>query len=95
MQIRWTAPAAAALESVIDFVARENQQAAFEVAQRIRIAVAQLSEHPKLGRVGRVRGTYELVIFGIPYVVPYRIKGPEVQMLNIYHTSRRWPETFG
>lgn len=95
MRIRWTAPAAAALESVIDYIARENPQAVLEVAQRIRVAVSQLSTHPKLGREGRVRGTYELVIVGIPYVVPYRIKGEEIQILSLYHTSRRWPETFG
>lgn len=95
MHIRWTSPAAAALESVIDFIARENPQAAFEVGLRIRFAISQLSEHPKLGRPGRVRGTNELVILGIPHIVPYRIKGPEVQMLSLYHTSRKWPDAFG
>lgn len=95
MHIRWTAPAAGALESVIDYLARENPRAALEVAQRIGVAVSQLSTHPKLGREGRVRGTYELVIVGIPNIVPYRIKGEEIQILSLYHTSRKWPETFG
>jgi toxin ParE1/3/4 len=47
-----------------------------------------------MGRDGRVRGTYELVIHGIPYIVPYRIKGKEVQVLSVYHMSRKWPESF-
>jgi toxin ParE1/3/4 len=80
MHIRWTLPAARALENVIDYIAKENPQAAFQVAQRIRIAVRQLAEHPKLGRAGRVRGTYELVIHGIPYIVPYRIRRNEIQV---------------
>ena len=95
MHIRWTAPAAAALEGITDFVARENPRAAFEIVQRIRFAVDQLAEHPRLGRAGRVRGTYELVVLGIPYIVPYRIKGQEVHILSVYHSSRKWPESFG
>ncbi|MCZ6655806.1 MAG: type II toxin-antitoxin system RelE/ParE family toxin [Gammaproteobacteria bacterium] len=94
MRIRWTEPAATALGKIQDYIASENPRAAFEVAQRIRIAVSQLQEHPRVGRPGRVRGTYELVIHDLPYVVPYRIKNEEVQILSVYHTSRKWPETF-
>ncbi len=94
MRIRWTEPAATALGKIQDYIASENPRAAFEVAQRIRIAVSQLQEHPRVGRPGRVRGTYELVIHDLPYIVPYRIKNEEVQILSVYHTSRKWPETF-
>ena len=31
---------------------------------------------------------------GIPYIVPYRLRGKEVQVLSVYHTSRKWPESF-
>ena len=94
MRVRWTEPAARALNSIQDYIARGDQRAAFEVAQRLRVAVSQLEEHPKIGRTGRVRGTYELVIHGLPYIVPYRIKKKEVQILTVYHTSRKWPEAF-
>jgi len=95
VQIRWTEPAARALESIQDYIAKDNPRAAFEIAQRIRIVVGQLEEQPKMGRRGRVRGTYELVIDGVPYVVPYRIKNTEIQILSVYHTSRKWPSAFG
>ena len=94
MRVRWTEPAARALNSIQDHIAKENPRAAFEVAQRVRVAVSQLEEHPKIGRTGRVRGMYELVIHGLPYIVPYRIKKKEVQILTVYHTSRKWPEAF-
>ena len=94
MRVRWTKPAARALESIQDYIARSNPPAAFEVAQQIRVAVSQLEEHPRIGRTGRVEGTYELVIHGIPYIVPYRIKKKEIQILSVYHASRKWPETF-
>jgi len=94
VRIRWTEPAAAALARIQDYIANENSRAAFEVVRRIRIAVSQLAVHPKIGRPGRVRGTYELVINNLPYIVAYRIKKDEVQILSVYHTSRKWPEVF-
>ncbi len=94
MNIRWTGPAAVALKSITDHIARDNPPAAYRVAQRIKVAVAQLAEHPRLGRVGRVRDTYELIIPGMPYIVAYRVGKLEVQILSVYHTSRKWPEAF-
>lgn len=94
MRIRWTEPAAAALGRIQDYIANENPRAAFNVVQRIRIAVSQLEVHPKVGRAGRVRGIHELVIHDLPYVVPYRVKKDEVWILSVYHTSRKWPEAF-
>ena len=94
MRIRWTRPAADALSAIQEYIARENPRAAFEVVQHIRVAVDQLRDHPQIGRPGRVRGTYELVIHRMPYVVPYRIKSDEVQVLSVFHTSRKWLESF-
>ena len=94
MRVRWTEPAATALSRIQDYIANDNSKAAFEVVQRIRIAVNLLEEQPKIGRTGRVRGTYELVVHDLPYIVPYRIKNEEIQILNVYHTSRKWPEEF-
>ena len=94
MRVRWTEPAAVALESIQDHIAKESPRAAWEISQRIKLAVRQLEDHPKLGRAGRVRGTYELVIHGLTYIVPYRIKKDAVQILSVYHTSRKWPEGF-
>ncbi len=94
MRITWNETAAKALESIQDYIARDNRRAAFEVAQRIRHAVNQLEDHPKLGRSGRVRGTLELVIPAVPYIVPYRIKSKEIQILSVFHAARKWPEEF-
>jgi len=94
MEIKWTEPAALALENIQDYIARDNPSAAFEVSKKIHYATEQLRDHARLGRVGRVRGTYELVISDLPFIVPYRIKNKEIQILSVYHTSRKWPEVF-
>jgi len=94
VKIIWTEPAASALESIQDYIARENPRAAWEVAQKIKDAVTLLLDHSKLGRPGRVRGTYALVVVGLPYIVPYRVKGGQIEILSVYHSSRKWPEEF-
>jgi toxin ParE1/3/4 len=51
-----------------------------------------LSENPKLGNAGRVPGTRELVIAKTTYIVPYRLRGSTIEIVRLYHSSRRWPE---
>jgi len=94
VRIIWTEPAARALEHIQDYIARDNPRAAWEVAQQILHSVNQLADHPKMGRAGRVRGTLELVIPGLPYIVPYRVKGSAAQILSVFHAARKWPEEF-
>lgn len=94
MKVVWTDPAARALELIQDFIARDNPKAAWEVAQIIRLAVTRLEMHPLSGRQGRVCETYELVIAGLPYILPYRIHEGEIQILNVYHAARKWPDQF-
>lgn len=94
MKVIWTEPASHALEAIQDVIARENPRAAWEATQKIRATVTLLSDHPRLGRKGRVRGTYELVIVGLPYIVPYRVLGKQIHILSVFHTSRKWPDAF-
>ncbi len=94
MKIVWTEPAAKALEIIQDFIAPDNPRAAWEVAQAIRQAVVRLKVHPQSGRHGRIDDTYELVIAGLPYILPYRIHQGEIQILNVYHAARKWPDQF-
>jgi toxin ParE1/3/4 len=44
-----------------------------------------------MGRPGRIEGTRELVITGTPFIVTYRIRRNDLQILAVMHTSRKWP----
>lgn len=57
---------------------------------RIVSAVDRLSDLPAVGRVGRIKGTRELVLADIPYIVPYRVT-QTIEILTVLHTSQRWP----
>jgi hypothetical protein len=39
-----------------------------------------------------VPGTRELIVTKTRYVVPYRVRGETVEILRVFHTSRRLPD---
>jgi toxin ParE1/3/4 len=94
LRVKWIKRALLDLEEVEAYIARDNPAAAAEVALNIARAVSLLQEQPGLGRAGRVPGTRELVIPDSPFIVPYRVKDNIVQVLRVYHASRRWPGGF-
>ena len=94
MRVRWLRRALKALTSAHDLIAKDNPEAARRFFQHALASVEQLVHHPERGRAGRVPGTRELVLLNYPYVIPYRVKGGELQILHVFHTARAWPQTF-
>ena len=91
MRIRWLRAALRNLDEEASYIATDDPVAAGRVVERVLGAVALLAEHPAIGRPGRLPGTRELVVPGTRYLVPYRVEGAEVQILRVFHTSRRPP----
>ena len=52
-----------------------------------------LPDHPEGGRLGRLQGTRELVIDGIPFIVIYRKVESlnQVEILPVLHDAQQWP----
>ena len=92
MRVKWLRKALLNLDEEASFVAADDAVAARLVVERVLEAVGQLTEHPGLGRPGRVPGTRELVLSKTRYLVPYRVHGDTVEVLRVFHTSRRLPE---
>ncbi len=91
MQVKWLRHALLNLEQEAAYIAQDDAAAASLVVQRVMDAVAMLAEQPGLGRPGRVPGTRELVVARTRYLVPYRVRGSTVEVLRVFHTSRRLP----
>lgn len=90
---RWTHEALTNLWQIRLYIAEDNPQAAKEVFNRIMDLVeAQVAEYPQVGRAGRIHGTRELVISGLPYIAVYRVRSNQVEILNVIHTSQQWPD---
>jgi toxin ParE1/3/4 len=80
------------LDAEASFIAQDDPAAAKLVVERVLSAVVMLAAQPGLGRPGHVPHTRELVVTHMRYIVPYRIKGDTVEVLRVFHTSRRLPE---
>lgn len=91
--VRWTHAALGNLDSLAEWIARDDPAAAASQVMQVFAAVDHLARHPALGRAGRVPGTRELVVSGTPYIVPYRVCDGAVEILRVFHAARRWPES--
>ena len=91
MRLRWTKHAERDLDEIASFIGQESPAAARVVLELIDHVEATLPGRPAIGRPGRVLGTRELVIGRLPYIVPYRVREKDIEILRVLHTSRRWP----
>lgn len=94
MRIRWTRKALGNLETAVKYIAADSPGNAGDVAQKILDSIQLLNGQPGRGRPGRVADTRELVIPGLPFIVPYAEYGGEIVILRIVHTSMKWPDYF-
>ena len=94
MRIVWQDRAESDLDGIAEHIMETDPSAALRVVSAIRDAARMLAEHPGIGRTGRVEGTRELVIPGLPYILPYQVEDRVIRILAVMHTSRKWPEAF-
>jgi len=92
MRVRWLRKALANLEAEAEYIAQDNPKAAANMVGAVATAVERLARHPSLGRSGRVHGTRELIIPQAPYILPYRVRGNHIEILRVFHASRKWPQ---
>jgi toxin ParE1/3/4 len=92
VKLRWSRRAIRRLASIHDYIAKDSPAAASRVAAVIVQSALRLQKFPHVGRRGRIEGTRELVIPGLPYIIPYRVVDDVIQIASVIHTSRKWPE---
>lgn len=94
MQVKWLRRTLHNLEEEAAHIARDNPQAAAALVSQADESTRLLSRRPDMGRPGRVPGTRELVLPHFPYIIPYRVREQRVEILRMFHASRKWPQGF-
>ena len=94
MHIKWLRKALQNLDQEAEYIPLENPQAAKLIVKKITQTVNALKENPALGKAGRIVGTRELIIANTPYLIPYRIKNNSIEILRVFHCSRKPPKTW-
>lgn len=88
MKLRWSRRALLDLQRLASRIeAHDKPLAAQAFVDAIRDKVGRLEEFPLLGRQGRLQDTRELIVHR-NYFVSYRLRGAEVQLLQIWHVAR-------
>jgi addiction module RelE/StbE family toxin len=87
----WSPRAIRHLLALRAYIARDNPDAAADVALTLLAAVERLAELPNLGRPGRLPGARELVVPGTPYVIPYRVESERLEIIAVFHQRQQWP----
>ena len=91
LAVRWTKIALTDLNSASEFVSSESPPAARKVVKKILDSLEQLKTFPESGKDGRFFGTRELFVSTTPYFIVYKFKGNQLEILNVLHSSRKWP----
>jgi toxin ParE1/3/4 len=87
VNVRWSRRALADLARIADHIALDKPLAASEFATAVAQKVERLREFPLLGRTGVYQDTRELVVHK-NYLVTYRVRADEVQVLQVWHVAR-------
>jgi len=91
MEVKWLRTALTNLDQEAAYIAQHNPVAAANMVKKIAYMVGLLASNPTMGRAGRVHGTRELIIDKTPYIIPYRIRHNQVEILRVFHGSRKPP----
>lgn len=91
MRIRWTEGAAGNLAQVEEYIALDNPSAAVETVLKVIDTVEILADYPALGKRGRERGTRELVVAGLPFIIIFAIHREELVIIRVLHMAMKYP----
>jgi addiction module RelE/StbE family toxin len=91
--IRWSRHALRDYRNIIEWLEERSPAAAQRVGQAISARLARLRTMPRIGRIGRVAGTRELVVLRTPYIIVYRIEndGNTIGIARVLHSAQKWP----
>jgi addiction module RelE/StbE family toxin len=91
VKLEWLCFALDDREAIFDHIEIESPRSAVMVDEKIEAASDQLVLFPEAGRSGRILGTRELVVTGLPYILAYHVANDVVRILRVLHTSQQWP----
>lgn len=90
--VKWSKPASEDFLAIIDYISDENPRTAQLLKDEVQERIAQLPDHPRLYKSGRVEGTREMVVKP-NYLVIYRETSAAILILRILHAARQWPQS--
>jgi len=89
--VEWSQSALDDLDNIKKYIAEENPHEAIHVLDEIASTTSMLGEFALSGKIGRVRGTREIVTKKVHFTIVYETSGHEVMVLRVVRQSQQWP----
>ncbi len=90
LNLLWKKQASLDLLNLVEHIAQDNPDAAEALANDIEAKAEKLRTFPEMFKLGRKRGTRELVAHK-NYIVVYRVTNSQVEVLRVKHSAQQWP----
>jgi addiction module RelE/StbE family toxin len=90
-EVTWAPRAIDDVVEITTWIRVDNPAAAEKTAERIVDLVKSLAYMP-VGRKSRMKGLYEMVVPGLPYIITYEYDPLTLHVLRVIHGARHWPE---
>jgi toxin ParE1/3/4 len=91
MRVRFTLPAQADLQSIYDYVSKDNPIAASRLVASLIEHARALADAPYEGRATDEPNARVIVVPRLRYFIFYTTGNDEIHITHIRHTSRRRP----
>jgi len=93
LEIIWSKKSQQALNIIYEYLSVEKEVLAKEIISCIINTVKiKIYNYKHIGRAGRILGTREFVLSQYPYIIIYTIKNNYLYIVNILHTSMKYPK---
>jgi toxin ParE1/3/4 len=79
------------LENIHAYISADSAEAAEAVMMKLAKSLNLITSRPELGRSVPDSKSREWSVPGLPYTIPYRVRGETVEVLRVFHTSRQRP----
>ncbi|MDC9583214.1 type II toxin-antitoxin system RelE/ParE family toxin [Xenorhabdus sp. PR6a] len=90
MRLEWKPMALEDREKIMNYIARDNPQAAIKLDDAFEAAAERAKDNPDRYKSGRLKNTQEIVVHP-HYILVYKAYGETVTILRVLHTSQQWP----
>lgn len=90
-QVQWSQLASWDLDELVEYIARDSEQNALRVGERIERTAENLG-NMAIGHFGRVPDTYEIAVRRTSCIISYAKTDASITILRIIHGSRDWKE---
>ena len=88
MRLRYTRPALADLDSILEYIAGHSPQGAARIHERIQIVIGLLLSHPRVGVQTDDPTIRRFNTSPYPHLIFYEIAGDEIIIHAVRHSER-------